>query len=150
MIITFYNVSDPRNKLNKTLGTGTDFSGSIKNETSILDPVILINGDITGFNYCYIPLFNRYYFINDVEVVRTGLFRVHFSVDVLMSYKDAIKECNCVVTRTTDPNADRIDAELTDTSTITKLPFNHTFNDKGVNVMVTINGEQSEGGNNGK
>ena len=53
---------------------------------------------------------------------------------------------NCVVTRTTDPNADKIDAELTDTSTITKLPFNHTFNDTGVNVMVTINGEQSEGG----
>ena len=63
-----------------------------------------------------------------------------------MSYKDAIKECKCVVTRTTDPNADRIDAELTDTSTVTELRFNHTFNDTGVNVMVTINGEQSEGG----
>ena len=76
MIITFYNVSDPRNKVNKTLSNGSDFSGSIKNETSILDPVVLINGDITGFNYCYIPLFNRYYFINDVEVVRLSLIHI--------------------------------------------------------------------------
>ena len=72
---------------------------------------------ILSANYMYIPLFNRYYFINDIISVRNHLWRVTSNVDVLMSYKDQILETNTFVARNQNEfNKDIIDNEcvLTD------------------------------------
>lgn len=91
MDITFYNNRSEKNKINKTLETPFTLSGDLKGETSVINPVIMIeHGNPTGYNYAYIPEFNRYYFISEITSVRTGLWRVSMVVDVLMSFKTQI------------------------------------------------------------
>lgn len=50
-------------------------------------------------NYCYIPDFNRYYFVQNITSVAIDLWRVSLKVDVLMTYKNVIKTLNAYVTR---------------------------------------------------
>lgn len=54
---------------------------------------------VLSANYVYIPEFNRYYFINDIISIRTNMWRLNMHVDVLMSYKNQIKQMNAFVNR---------------------------------------------------
>lgn len=58
-----------------------------------------INNYVLSANYVYIPEFNRYYFINDIISIRTNMWRLDMHVDVLMSYKNQIKQMNAFVNR---------------------------------------------------
>lgn len=96
--IILYNTLDENNKLSKTLEDFFEISGSLRNETEIVHPVILIELDnIAGFNYCYIPDWNRYYFIRDVRSVRNSLIELHLEVDPLMSFKNEIKNVAAII-----------------------------------------------------
>lgn len=66
-------------------------SGSLRNESNVLNPTILIeHANPTGYNYCHIPDFGRYYYITEFKSVRTGIWQLNLSVDVLMSYSTQI------------------------------------------------------------
>lgn len=54
---------------------------------------------VLSANYAYIPLFNRYYVINDIISIRNNIWRLNMSVDVLMSYKKEIRNLYAFVTR---------------------------------------------------
>lgn len=77
-------------------------SGSLKNETSIIDPVILIEGDLSNYvncNYMTIPIFGRSYFIRDIKSIRTSLFEIHAHVDVLTTYAAQIRANTGIIHR---------------------------------------------------
>lgn len=102
MIITLYTNSSEKNKIGKSLTAVDTLEGSIKGESSIINPVILIEyNDPTAFNYCYIDTFGRYYFVNDVVVVRNNLLRVSLTVDVLESFAAAILSQYVIVDKNT-------------------------------------------------
>ena len=88
MTITFYSISEKRNKLSKTLGTGTQLTGTMRERSSLIDPVILVeSATVPGWNYAYIADFGRYYFITEIVAEQYKMFRISMHVDVLMSYK---------------------------------------------------------------
>lgn len=88
MTITFYSIGEKRNKLSKTLGTGTQLTGTIREPSSLIDPVILVeSATVPGWNYAYIGDFGRYYFITEIVAEQYKMFRIAMHVDVLMSYK---------------------------------------------------------------
>lgn len=100
--INLYNNSSESNRVDKSsyLESVGTINGVLRDECNIIDPVInleLPNPPV--FNYIYIPTFNRYYFVKEFDFVRTGLYRLKLHVDVLMSYKDAIKNLECLITR---------------------------------------------------
>lgn len=64
--------------------------GKIVFDKDILNPTFLIDGDITGYNYCYIPAFNRFYYISLITAKSSTLYEVKFNVDVLQSHSTAI------------------------------------------------------------
>lgn len=104
MIVNLMLSKDEPETLVKTPTSIIEMSGTLRTECSVLDPVILIQIDqeivnITRINYCYIPEFNRYYFIKGMRVMRENLWEVALHVDVLMSYADFIKELPAVVSR---------------------------------------------------
>lgn len=100
-ILLIQNASE-RNKVNKVLTTVETLTGSLRDESSIINPVILIEySNPTNFNYCYISEFGRYYFVDDVVVVRTGLLRLSLSVDVLESFKNEILNEYAIVEQST-------------------------------------------------
>lgn len=92
--IVIQNNRSEQNKLDKTLATITTLSGELKSGTSILDPVFLVEGNLSDFrncNYCTISAFNRSYFINNIKSIRTNLIELSCHVDVLSTYKTAIR-----------------------------------------------------------
>lgn len=88
------------NVLSKSLANLKTVTGSLKSETSILSPVILIEGEIpTNCNYMTIPQFNRSYFVTDVISVRNNIFEIHAKVDVLTTYQNQIRNCKGIISR---------------------------------------------------
>ena len=87
------NKSEPE-RLDKVLTTISTLTGTLKQETSIIDPVIIIEGDMSTFkncNYCTIADFGRSYFINNIKSVRNNLIELTCHVDVLSTYKTQIR-----------------------------------------------------------
>ena len=127
--VTLYHITDAKNVINKTLGEGTDFDIKLKGITTIDDCVIEIhtNNSIVNYNYCYIPLFSRYYFINDIEIFPNNIYRVHLHIDVLETYKTDILNAKGVIYNT--PTKE------------TKIESNVTLSDKENHiVMITVGG----------
>lgn len=101
-VIVLYQNSAERNRVDKTnyLTKIKTISGAVRDVTSIVNISILIEYDtVPNFNYCYLPAFRRYYYITDVSTVNKNLWELSLSCDVLMSYKDAIKNCNGFIER---------------------------------------------------
>ena len=84
-IVAYNNKSDTR-KIDKSLTQITEFVGTLRNETDVVTPVILVEGALPSFNYCFIEAFNRYYFVTDFRTVRNNVYEIHCKSDVLMSF----------------------------------------------------------------
>ena len=105
--IKFQKTSSMNNKIGKDITDVLTLTGALRDETSVLDPVILIElveNDITekqffACNYCTISRFNRKYFITDMRSIRNNLVEVHCHVDVLETYAEDIKDLNAIIRR---------------------------------------------------
>ena len=53
----------------------------------------------TMINYCYIPAFNRYYFIEDITCENTYIYTLTLKCDVLMTFKNDINDIYGIVDR---------------------------------------------------
>lgn len=92
--------TDAPNVLSKTLIDYETLTGSIKEDTDIINPTFLINHvGIPTTNYCFIPEFGRYYFINDIVVKSENLFYLVCSVDPLQSFRNDILNAEVIATR---------------------------------------------------
>ena len=105
--IYLYQMTSEKNAFNKTLGTAklTATSAILQEPTSITDPVLLIDGTLTTVfecNYCYINVFNRYYFINKMVALTTNLIELTCHVDVLYSFSAAILANTALIRRQSD------------------------------------------------
>ena len=88
MKIQFYNNMSGINILNKKLQmVGTEIEFTLKKDTNIINPILILKNYIGG-NYCYIPDFGRYYYIDNYNLLSSGMYELYLSVDVLGSYKD--------------------------------------------------------------
>lgn len=63
------------------------------------DLSININVKITDINYCYIPSLSRYYYVTNIILVTSELFRLELQEDILMSFKSQFRELEAFVTR---------------------------------------------------
>ena len=102
MTIDFYKNHSEKNRLDKDLTSVTSMTGELKENCSIIDPIIKIVGNVGTFaavNYMYIAEFGRYYFINNVISINNDICEVHAHVDVLSTYKDQIRSQNAIVSR---------------------------------------------------
>ena len=99
--ISLQNNSSPINKIGKAISTITTVTGSLKNESDVIRPEILIECDssILSANYMTIDTFHRKYFIEEIQSVRTNLWLVKAHVDVLETYASQILSNTAVVLR---------------------------------------------------
>lgn len=97
--VTFYNFSKKKNSTKIPDVSGTSYDVILKEECSITDPVILLNGgNKANWNFCYIPSFNRYYFIKD-WITTYDMWEAHLTVDVLASFRNIINNSTQYVLR---------------------------------------------------
>ena len=133
MRITFYTNNSEKNALTKNLTQIVRLDGTLKDGTSIIDPSILcynIDRFIADINYFYIDETGRYYFINGVEVVRTGLWQISGHVDVLSTYKTAILQNRAIIQRSESNYNLKLNDGLFKTQQnprITTIPFGTGF-----------------------
>lgn len=93
-IIIHRNQSE-KNRADKTIENVITLSGSLRAETSVIEPIIMISGnveDVVTCNYMTIPRFGRSYFITNIRSIRTGLYEISTHVDALSSFKTQIRE----------------------------------------------------------
>lgn len=96
-----HNASEPE-RLSKKLTNIIEMEGTLKNETSIIDPTLLVYGAMSNFvkvNYMYIPSFARYYYVTDIRSIKNNLFEIDGHVDVLMTYRSQIRKNKAVIRR---------------------------------------------------
>ena len=93
MNITFYQFSKRNNSTKIVNVTGTTYNCRLKDHTDMINPVLVINGVPAAWNpiwnYCSIPTFDRYYFINNWRWIN-GLWECACTVDALASWKTEI------------------------------------------------------------
>lgn len=97
MNIYFWEFSKRENSTKIPAITGNLYTCTLKDDTSIINPIILISkpvnlnwSTILGYNYCYIPDFKRYYFVRDAVFQNKNILEFHLECDVLASWKSQI------------------------------------------------------------
>lgn len=91
-----------RNRVTKDISEILTVSGELKTKTSIIDPVIMIECDLSavvGCNYMSISAFGRSYFVNNIRSIRSGLIEFSCHVDVLSSFASEIRSNIAIVRR---------------------------------------------------
>ena len=103
--IKLYVNKSSNNTVTKELIKETELNIVLKDDTIIENPVIMLRKTETAeialhdFNYCYIPKFDRYYYIESRESMNATTWRLQCRVDVLMSFKNEIKKLKAIVER---------------------------------------------------
>lgn len=90
------------NSLDKTLVTIATLTGTLRDNASIIDPIVLVEADLVDLkfvNYATIDTFGRSYFVNNITSVRTGLVELNCHVDVLSSFKTEIRANKGIIFR---------------------------------------------------
>lgn len=86
---------------------------TLKESCSVVNPVILVNTadlsnkSVYNYNYCYIPHFKRYYYIDD-WVYSSGLWAAFCHVDSLASWKNDIMQSSFFIMRSTYDSSGRV------------------------------------------
>lgn len=102
MNIVLMSSDEPKNTIDKSPSTITTLAGTLKDGSSVTDPVVLVEmASLPAANYAYIHDFNkRYYYIKDIVNVANTLWEIHLHVDVLKTYASAIMSAPCIIAKT--------------------------------------------------
>ena len=82
----------------------------LKVPTSIDKPTFILHrhkqlADYDNRNcYVYVPVWNRYYFADNIVYTNNDIFELQCSSDVLATYKNTISQYECFIERSTDGN----------------------------------------------
>ena len=120
MEIQLYKYHGEENVIDKSLMliSVTTLTGTLRDGSNLLTPSIMIEDNdnlilIDKPNYCYIPEFNRYYYITNVSIYRNVLRLLSLKVDVLYSFhKEPLLSTPLYVSRRTNGNIDLYDDQM--------------------------------------
>lgn len=116
--------SKPFNSTARPSTFGTTVSGELKDKSGIRNPRILWNygtASPSGWNYAYIPVFGRYYYITEWVYQGGGIWEIQMQVDVMATYRDEIGASTQYVLRSSvNYDGDIIDGMYPQTATITR------------------------------
>lgn len=145
--ISLFKTNSENNRVVKTLTDEKQLSGELRNQTSVLNPSIMIESadNISTYNYAYISEFGRYYYITDIVSVRTNCWVVSLRCDVLMSYKDEIQGLNVILDNTQETGLSNYLSSpnwvnLVKTKTDIKV-FPSGLSEQGEFILITAGGD---------
>ena len=153
MVAKIYKTKSAPNVVNKILSEVVTFEEVIfKEDTSLLNPTIIINGvsnassytieDIGTSNYFSIPKVNRYYFITDITMMSGGRVAITGKVDMLMSFKtDILGSTQLIVRQEKKTNNYLIDTDipLSSKKQVIEHEFGDSITDSGYYILA-VNG----------
>lgn len=144
MDIIFYKTVSESIQLEKELTDETTLTGTLHESNKIISPQFSVTTDVREFNYCYIPQFNRYYFITGITVNRKNFFTVDCEVDVLQTYDNSIRNLTAIIERQENvgnnyyDNGNFINEVKKER---TRYEFENPFSDNGEFILLTARGQ---------
>ena len=108
---TFAKENNSTKRINVSGPTTTGFTNlevQLKDNCSIHNPVILIDDSTynAAWNYVYIYIWSRFYFIRESVITTGGIWEVQLVEDVLATWKDQISASSCYVSRSASHGSD--------------------------------------------
>lgn len=149
MEIRLYHTTSPDNRVTKYLLNESIMQGNLRDVSNVVNPVVLIERDVAQladlYNYAYIPEFNRYYFINEMQSYRTKFVMLTLTVDVLFSFKNEILNNVGIIDKAQQTEFSNMyyndGSFITDTRDFyTIKDFQNGFLDQGEFILITAGG----------
>ncbi len=156
MQISLFTYTKEKERINKTdyLTNRFPLNGYLKNETSVKEPVILIektNPALYDYNYLYIEDFKRFYFITGIKQIRHNLWEISAKCDVLYSFMNDILANKCIIDKAENQNDSNL--YLNDGSFVTDsrkynevIPFESGLSLNGSYILICAGGNGNGGG----
>lgn len=100
MKIDLYKNTTEENAIEKIITDKKTINGTLKTTIDITDFSVIFNffEDWNNYNYVYIEKLKRYYFVESKRIVNNSLVEYDLIEDVLMSFKDLIRQQNILLT----------------------------------------------------
>lgn len=146
MEIKLYKTSSPRKKLVKELTDGITLVGTLRAQSSVMSPTFTVQDTaVVGYNYCYIPDFGRWYYINGIDALRSNLYELSLGIDVLMTYAAQIRNNYAIVDKVESLGTAYNyinDGSWVNTNRMKQSIINFAtgFNDNGEFILITAGG----------
>ena len=145
--IKLYKNLSENNVIGKTLTQIKSVEANLKNDVSVINPTFILyyTDNILQSNYCFIPKFNRYYFIDEIVPITGDRCIVKCRVDVLESFKDDIKSLTVILDKS--QSIYKSNKYLDDGSFVvenkdfnTIYNFTNGFNEEGTFILICAGG----------
>lgn len=100
MKIDLYKNTTEENAIEKIIVDKKTIDGTLKTTIDITDFSVIFKffEDWNNYNYVYIEKLKRYYFVESKRIVNNSLVEYDLIEDVLMSFKDLIRQQNILLT----------------------------------------------------
>ena len=147
MEIKLYKNLSENNVIGKTLTQIKSVEANLKNDVSVINPTFILyyTDNILQSNYCFIPKFNRYYFIDEIVPITGDRCIVKCRVDVLESFKEDIKSLTVILDKS--QSIYKSNKYLDDGSFVvenkdfnTIYNFTNGFNEEGTFILICAGG----------
>ena len=147
MEIKLYKNLSENNVIGKTLTQIKSVEANLKNDVSVINPTFILyyTDNILQSNYCFIPKFNRYYFIDEIVPITGDRCIVKCRVDVLESFKEDIKSLTVILDKT--QSIYKSNKYLDDGSFVVEnkdfnaiYNFPNGFNEEGTFILICAGG----------
>lgn len=142
MLMKLYTTKTPNNTIGKVLENETEYNIKFKSQADRTNPVVVLMSEtMIDFNYAYIPDFNRYYFVESIEVTPNKIYNISLRCDVLESFKNDILASSGFVNQQTTPNKYyNSDYQTEIKKEVDVIKSNVTLDTTKSTILVTIGG----------
>jgi hypothetical protein len=142
MLMKLYTTKTPNNTIGKVLENETEYNIKFKSQADRTKPVVVLMSEtMIDFNYAYIPDFNRYYFVESIEVTPNKIYNISLRCDVLESFKNDILASSGFVNQQTTPNKYyNSDYQTEIKKEVDVIKSNVTLDTTKSTILVTIGG----------
>lgn len=154
MRATFFKNHSDNNVVSKqlehlTYGSDNIVEVKITKDCSFAKPILLLgsaNFDFSNCNYLFLDTFNRYYYIEDIEISNNGMIYLHCWVDVLMSFRIYLIDIYTTIER--QESASLCNPYIEDTNVVARIDRQYVKkqigsvggNATGTHICLTVTG----------
>ena len=99
MVVKLYKTLSEDNKLDKDLTLVKEIGINLLIRSNVTSFDFSLSGEIADINYMFIPDFGKYYFLKSPTIERNGYTSFRAEEDVLMTYRDQIRQESGIILR---------------------------------------------------
>ena len=142
MKIDLYKNTTEENAIEKIIVDKKTIEGTLKTTIDITDFSVIFNffEEWNNYNYIYIEKLKRYYFVKSKRIVNNSLIEYDLIEDVLMSFKDLIRQQNILLTESeTAFNGSKNNYTAENKLTVANsYEMENLFNNNKSGVLITV------------